>query len=309
MQVLLAQPRGFCAGVARAVEIADRALEMYGAPVFVYHEIVHNGHVVGNLRSRGAVFVDDLADVPEGSVTIFSAHGVSSAIVAEAKARKLQVIDATCPLVTKVHLQAQRQSQRGHTVVVIGHVGHEEVEGTRGSIAGPVHVVSTVEEIEALPMSADAPVAYVTQTTLSIDDTRDLIEALETRYPDIVGPGLDDICYATQNRQRAVVQLARKADLIIVVGARNSSNSNRLQEVAADHGVPARLVEQADQLEIEWLRGVQAIGVTAGASTPEFLVREVIERLREFGAREVRELLGLAETVHFRMPDELRRSA
>ncbi len=309
MDVLLAQPRGFCAGVARAIEIAERALEMHGAPVYVYHEIVHNGHVVGDLASRGAVFVENIADIPEGAVTVFSAHGVSTAVVNEARERGLQVIDATCPLVTKVHLQAQRYSQRGFTIVIVGHAGHEEVEGTRGSVTGPVHVVGRLEEIDALPMNATDPVAYVTQTTLSIDDTRGLIAALEARYPDIVGPGLDDICYATLNRQRAVQQLARRVDLVIVVGAHNSSNSNRLQEVAADHGVPAWLVEDETDLQPVWLEGVKTVGVTAGASTPEYLVRKVCDRLKEFGAGSVRELPGLAETVRFRLPEALRQIA
>jgi len=309
MDVLLAQPRGFCAGVARAIEIADRALAMHGAPVYVFHEIVHNGHVVGDLASRGAIFVEDIADIPEGAVTVFSAHGVSTAVVEAARARNLQVIDATCPLVTKVHLQAQRYSQRGYTIVIVGHAGHEEVEGTRGSVTGPVHVVGTIDEIEALPMAMNDPVAYVTQTTLSIDDTRELIEALETRYPAIVGPGLDDICYATLNRQRAVQQLARRVDLVIVVGAHNSSNSNRLQEVAADHGVPAWLVEDETDVQAMWLDGVRTVGVTAGASTPEYLVQKVCARLREFGAGNVRELPGLAETVRFRLPEALRQIA
>jgi len=309
MDVLLAQPRGFCAGVARAIDIAERALEMHGAPVYVYHEIVHNGHVVGDLASRGAVFVQNIADIPEGAVTVFSAHGVSTAVVDEARERGLQVIDATCPLVTKVHLQAQRYSQRGFTIVIVGHAGHEEVEGTRGSVTGPVHVVGRLEEIDALPMNATDPVAYVTQTTLSIDDTRGLIAALEARYPDIVGPGLDDICYATLNRQRAVQQLARRVDLVIVVGAHNSSNSNRLQEVAADHGVPAWLVEDETDLQPVWLEGVKTVGVTAGASTPEYLVRKVCDRLKEFGAGSVRELPGLAETVRFRLPEALRQIA
>jgi len=305
VNVLLAQPRGFCAGVARAIEIAERALEMYVAPVYVFHEIVHNGHVVGDLAARGAVFVEDIADIPEGGVTVFSAHGVSTAVVESARARGLKVIDATCPLVTKVHLQAQRYSQRGYTIVVVGHAEHEEVVGTRGSVSGPVQVVGTLEEIAALPMSRDEPVAYVTQTTLSMNDTRELIAALEERYPDIVGPGLEDICYATMNRQRAVQQLARRVDLIIVVGAHNSSNSNRLQEVAADSGVPAWLVEDEREVQPIWLEGVGSVGLTAGASTPEYLVRRVSEKLTELGAASVRELPGLAETVRFRLPDSL----
>ncbi len=310
MNVLLAQPRGFCAGVARAIDIAEQALERFGAPVYIYHEIVHNGHVVRDLASRGAIFVDDIADIPEGAVTVFSAHGVAKSVVAEADRRHLQVIDATCPLVTKVHLQAQRYSQRGYTIIVVGHAGHEEVEGTRGSVSGPVHVVGTVEEIEALPVSSSTPVAYVTQTTLSLDDTRDLIDALRERYPDIVGPGLDDICYATQNRQRAVQQLARRVDLVIVVGARNSSNTNRLQEVAADHGVPARLIEHADEIELIWLDGVEHVGVTAGASTPEHLVQGVCNKLlQQLGAGTIRELPGIVETLRFRLPEVLRQTA
>jgi 4-hydroxy-3-methylbut-2-enyl diphosphate reductase len=309
VDVLLAQPRGFCAGVARAIDIAERTLAMHGAPVYIFHEIVHNGHVVGDLAARGAVFVENIEDIPEGSVTVFSAHGVATAVVEAAARRKLQVIDATCPLVTKVHLQAQRYSQRGFTIVVVGHAGHEEVEGTRGSIKGPVHVVGTIEEIAALPMGRYDPVAYVTQTTLSMDDTRELIDALEQRYPDIVGPGLDDICYATLNRQRAVQQLARRVDLVIVVGAQNSSNSNRLQEVAADQGVPAWLVQDESDVQPFWLQGVGIVGVTAGASTPEYLVRRVCERLREYGAQSVRELPGLAETVRFRLPEALRQIA
>lgn len=309
MKVLLAQPRGFCAGVARAIEIAERALAAHGAPVYVFHEIVHNRHVVEDLAARGAIFVDDIASIPEGSVTVFSAHGVATAVVEAAHARGLQVIDATCPLVTKVHLQAERYSQRGYTLVIVGHAGHEEVEGTRGSISGPVHVVGTIEDIEALPMGPEESVAYVTQTTLSMDDTWDLIDALERRYPDIVGPGLDDICYATANRQRAVRKLTERVDLVIVVGAHNSSNSNRLQEVAADHGVPARLIEEADDLDPIWLEGVESVGVTAGASTPERLVQGVCERLRELGAGSVRELPGLAETIRFRLPESLRQIA
>jgi len=309
MEALLAQPRGFCAGVARASEIADRALATYGAPVSVFHEIVHNKHVVDDLAARGAVFVDDIDAIPRGALTIFSAHGVATAVVDRARERGLRVIDATCPLVTKVHVQAQRYSQRGHVIVVIGHAGHEEVEGTRGSVEGEVHVVGTLEEIAALPMLPGTPVAYVTQTTLSLDDTRVLIEALEDRYPDIVGPGLDDICYATLNRQRAVRSLVKHVDLVLVVGSHNSSNANRLQEVAADHGVPARLLETADELDAAWLAGVRRIGVTAGASTPEHLVQGVLARLRELGVGQVRELPGLAETTRFRLPEMLRASA
>ena len=309
MKLILANPRGFCAGVYMAIDVVDQLLDICpGEPIYVYHEIVHNGHVVGDLASRGAIFVDDIAEIPEGSLTIFSAHGVANAVVEHAARRRLRVIDATCPLVTKVHVQAERYSQRGHVIVVIGHAGHEEVEGTRGSVSGPVHVVGSLEDIAALPMPSGTPVAYVTQTTLSLDDTRVLIEALERRYPDVIGPGLEDICYATQNRQRAVRQMARQVDLVIVVGARNSSNANRLQEVAADHGVPARLVEHAGELEPVWLAEVRTVGVTAGASTPEILVTGVCERLRELGAGAIRELPGLAETTRFRLPEILRRA-
>ena len=304
-RVLLAAPRGYCAGVDRAVITVEKALELYGAPVYVRKEIVHNKHVVSTLEQKGVIFVNETDEVPEGKTVIFSAHGVSPAVHEQAAARSLKTIDATCPLVTKVHLQAQRYSQRGYTIVVVGHAEHEEVEGTRGSVNGPVQVVGTLEEIAALPMSRDAPVAYVTQTTLSMNDTRELIAALEERYPDIVGPGLEDICYATMNRQRAVQQLARRVDLIIVVGAHNSSNSNRLQEVAADSGVPAWLVEDEREVQPIWLEGVGSVGLTAGASTPEYLVRRVSEKLTELGAASVRELPGLAETVRFRLPDSL----
>jgi 4-hydroxy-3-methylbut-2-enyl diphosphate reductase len=309
MDVVLAQPRGFCAGVARAIEIVERALARYGAPVYVYHEIVHNGHVVDDLASRGAVFVDEIASIPQGAVTVFSAHGVSHAVVAEAQVRGLRVVDATCPLVTKVHVQAQRYSRRGHTVVVVGHAGHEEVVGTTGSVDGPVHVVGTLEDVAALPMPRDAPIAYVTQTTLSLDDTRELIEALEARYPAIVGPGLDDICYATLNRQRSTRAMARQVDLVLVVGARNSSNSNRLREVALQQGVPAYLVQTAADLDPAWLAGAGRVGVTAGASAPELLVQDVCARLVELGAGTVRELPGLAETVKFRLPEALQQTA
>jgi 4-hydroxy-3-methylbut-2-enyl diphosphate reductase len=295
--------------VARAIEIVERALDRFGPPVYVYHEIVHNGHVVDGLAARGAVFVDDIDRIPFGAVTVFSAHGVANAVTATAQARKLRVIDATCPLVTKVHLQAQRYAKRGHTIVVVGHAGHEEVEGTTGSVDGPVHVVGTLEEVAALPMPRDAAVAYVTQTTLSVDDTRELIDALEARYPAIVGPGLDDICYATLNRQRATRTMARQVDLVLVVGARNSSNSNRLREVALQQGVPSYLVQSAAELDPAWLAGVGRVGVTAGASAPEVLVQDVCARLAELGARSVRELPGLAETVKFRLPELLQQQS
>jgi len=308
-EVLLAQPRGFCAGVVRAIEIVERALELFGAPVYVFHEIVHNGHVVADLRARGAVFVDSIEDVPPGAVTIFSAHGVSTAVVRQAFGRALDVIDATCPLVAKVHLQAQRYAAQGRTIVVIGHAGHEEVVGTMGRVDTPVHRAGDVDEVARLAIAPDEPVAYVTQTTLSLDDTRAVIDALQRRFPDIVGPQTDDICYATQNRQSAVRRLAAEVDLLLVVGARNSSNSQRLREVAAQQGVNAYLVQDEAGIDSAWLAGVQRIGLTAGASTPELLVQRVAARLREWGAGEIRQLAGTAEEVVFRLPVALLRRA
>jgi 4-hydroxy-3-methylbut-2-en-1-yl diphosphate reductase len=301
-RVLLAQPRGFCAGVVRAVDVVEQALAIFGGPVYVFHEIVHNGHVVQSLRCRGAVFVDRIEDIPERAVTVFSAHGVAQKVVAQARARALRVIDATCPLVAKVHLQAQRYAQRGCTVLIIGHPGHDEVEGTRGSILGPTHVVCTVEDIERLDLQENTPLAYVTQTTLSVDDTRHIIAALRRRFPAIEGPELADICYATQNRQVAVRMLARQADRVLVVGDRSSSNSCRLREVAEQQGVPAWLIEDESQIDPAWIDGARCIGVTAGASTPEVLVQAVCERLRSLGARSIEQLPGKAEVVNFRLP-------
>jgi 4-hydroxy-3-methylbut-2-en-1-yl diphosphate reductase len=308
-EVLMAQPRGFCAGVVRAIEIVERALELFGAPVYVFHEIVHNGHVVADLRARGAVFVDSIEEVPPGAVTIFSAHGVSTTVVRQAFGRALDVIDATCPLVTKVHLQAQRYAAQGRTLVVIGHAGHEEVVGTMGRVDTPVHRAGDVGEVAGLPIAADEPVAYVTQTTLSLDDTRAVIDALQQRFPGIVGPDTDDICYATQNRQGAVRRLAAEVDLLLVVGARNSSNSQRLREVAAQQGVTAYLVQDETGIDPAWLAGVQRIGLTAGASTPELLVQRVAARLREWGAGDIRQLEGTLEEVVFRLPVALLRRA
>jgi 4-hydroxy-3-methylbut-2-enyl diphosphate reductase len=302
MEALLAQPRGFCAGVVRAIEIVERALEIHGRPVYVVHEIVHNRHVVDRLREQGAVFVEDVDAVPRGAVTVLSAHGVATRIARRAAARRLRVIDAICPLVAKVHLQAQRYARLGRAVVLIGHAGHPEVEGTRGSVDGEVHVVASEAEIEALPFAADAPLAYVTQTTLSLDDTRQLIAALERRFPGIEGPDVDDICYATQNRQAAVRRLADDVDLVLVVGARNSSNSNRLREVASQQGIPAHLVEEASEIDPRWLQGVDRVGVTAGASAPECLVQGVLARLAGFASLSVRELDGPSENVTFRLP-------
>ena len=307
--VLLAQPRGFCAGVVRAIEIVERAIDLHGAPVYVFHEIVHNGHVVDGLRRRGAVFVDDLALVPPGAVTVFSAHGVSLAVVRQAEARGLQVIDATCPLVAKVHLEAQRHARAGRQIIVIGHAGHEEVVGTMGRVQVPVHLVSDVAAVALLPLAADLPLAYVTQTTLSLDDTREVIAALQARFPGIVGAETDGICYATQNRQNAVRALAQQVDLLLVVGASNSSNCQRLREVAAQQGVAAHLVRSADDIDPQWLQGVHCIGVSAGASTPEVLVQQVARRLRDLGAADVRQADGLAESVVFRLPLSLLRRA
>jgi 4-hydroxy-3-methylbut-2-en-1-yl diphosphate reductase len=308
-EAVLARPRGFCAGVRRAIDIVERALVLHGAPVYVFHEIVHNGHVVAQLRERGAVFVDDLSLVPVGAATVFSAHGVSRAVVALAQRRSLQVIDATCPLVTKVHVQAQRYARMGHTIVVIGHAGHEEVVGTVGQVDGPVYVVGQVADVEALPMAVDAPVAYVTQTTLSVDDTRLVIAALHHKYLHVVGPSTDDICYATQNRQHAIRTLAAQVDLVLVVGASNSSNSQRLREVAEQQGLPAYLVQDENNVDSEWLVGARRVGISAGASTPELLVQRVTQRLRSLGAASVRELPGVDEQVAFRLPMQVLRRA
>jgi len=309
MELLLAQPRGFCAGVVRAIEAVEGALRLYRPPVYVFHEIVHNPHVVADLRQRGAIFVDAIEDIPPGAVVVFSAHGVSRDVVARARARQLRTIDATCPLVTKVHMQLARYARLGCALVMIGHHGHEEVEGTIGSVDAPVHLISTVDEVALLPIGQDERVAYVTQTTLSLDDTREVIEALKRRWPEIAGPDVDDICYATQNRQHAVRLLAQQVDLVLVVGARNSSNSNRLREVAEQHGVPARLIQDAGEIEPSWLEGVQRVGLTAGASAPEAIVERVQARLRELGVRSVRELDGPQEYLVFKLPHGMRLRA
>ena len=310
MEVRLANPRGFCAGVDRAITIVERALEIHGAPVFVLHEIVHNTHVVSDLSRRGVKFVDSLEEVPSGSVTIFSAHGVSDEVVNTAKLRGLRVIDATCPLVTKVHVQAQQYRRKGNHVILIGHPGHPEVEGTRGRIEGPVTVLSTVEEVEALVVENPEALAYVTQTTLSIDDTREVIDALVRRFPAIKGPELKDICYATQNRQNAVKQLAEeRIDVLLVIGSKNSSNSNRLAELGTRKGVQSHLIDDAREIQPAWLVGARRIGVTAGASAPEGLVQEVIERLRTLGVDSVQEMPGEGEGVEFKLPEELQAGA
>ena len=309
MEVILAQPRGFCAGVVRAVDIVERALEIHGAPIYVFHEIVHNRHVVASLQARGAIFVQELDLVPPGSVIVFSAHGVSNAIAQQAKRQGLEIVDATCPLVAKVHVQAQRYSASGRELIIIGHLGHEEVDGTLGSVSGPVQVVSTCADVATLSVIDPDQLAYVTQTTLSVDDTREVIAALKRRFPSIRGPDLDDICYATQNRQNAVRQLTTEVDLLLVVGARNSSNSLRLREVGEQQGVAAYLIQEASEIEPGWLAGVHRVGVTAGASTPEILVRRVLARLRELGVSETRELKGEPETIAFSLPKLLSSKA
>ena len=305
MRVVLAQPRGFCAGVERAIEIVERAIEKYGPPIYVRHEIVHNRHVVERLRAKGARFVDHLADIPPGSVTIFSAHGVSSRVEDEAAARDLPVIDATCPLVSKVHSEGQRYASQGRETVLIGHAGHPEIEGTMGRIDGKVHLISRAEEVAALEVGDPEKIPYITQTTLSVDDTRAVIEALRRRFPKIVGPDTKDICYATQNRQRAARELAQQVDVVLVVGAANSSNSNRLREIAAEQGVPAHLIADADALDPRWVEGAQSVGITAGASAPDELVQALIDRLREIGDVALETLPGITENVRFRMPAEL----
>src|SRR5688572_6454603 len=297
MEVVLANPRGFCAGVDRAIAIVEQALAQHGAPIYVRHEVVHNKFVVDDLRTKGAVFVEELDEVPPGATVIFSAHGVSRAIRAEADRRGLKVFDATCPLVTKVHVEVQKMHDAGREIVMIGHAGHPEVEGTMGQLETGVFLVDSVDEVERLVVSDPTKLAYVTQTTLSVDDAAAIVEALRRRFPEIVGPKKDDICYATQNRQDAVKVLSPQVDVVIVVGSPNSSNSNRLREVAANRGVPAYMVDRASQLEPSWLAGAGRVGVTAGASAPEVLVREVIERLRALGAQSVRNLDGVVERV------------
>ncbi|MBV8768380.1 MAG: 4-hydroxy-3-methylbut-2-enyl diphosphate reductase [Hyphomicrobiales bacterium] len=305
MKIILAQPRGFCAGVVRAIEIVERALEKYGAPVYVRHEIVHNRHVVESLKAKGAHFVEDLDEVPPGAVTIFSAHGVSRKVENEAKRRSLPTIDATCPLVTKVHNQGRRYVDQGRVLVFIGHAGHPEVEGTLGQIDGDIHLVQREEDVEKLPLASETPIAYITQTTLSVDDTRDVIAALHHRFKDVQGPDIRDICYATQNRQTAVRELSRLADVIIVVGARNSSNSNRLREIGEEAGLPSYLVADSSEIDAEWLRDAKVVGVTAGASAPEVLVDDVVRALMRIAPSELSILDGPKENVNFRLPADV----
>ena len=307
MDVLLANPRGFCAGVERAIEIVERALEQRGAPIYVRHEIVHNKYVVEDLRKKGAIFVEELDEVPRGSTVIFSAHGVSKEIWREAEALGLKVFDATCPLVTKVHVEVSKMLREGYEIVMIGHRGHPESEGTMGQAESGMHLVETVEDVGRLSVAKPDRLAYVTQTTLSVDDAAQIVAALRARFPSIRGPKRDDICYATQNRQDAVKFMAPRCDVVIVVGSPNSSNSNRLREVAQNMGVEAYMVDNAADLRPEWIAGKPRVGVTAGASAPEVLVNELIERLRALGAKSVRPLEGIAEHVVFTLPRELVR--
>jgi 4-hydroxy-3-methylbut-2-enyl diphosphate reductase len=305
MQIILAQPRGFCAGVVRAIEIVERALKKYGAPVYVRHEIVHNKHVVDSLKAKGARFVESLSEIPENAVTIFSAHGVARRVEDEASARALPVLDATCPLVTKVHNQGRRYVEQGRTLVLIGHAGHAEVEGTMGQISAPVFLVQTEQDVETLDIPPSTPVAYVTQTTLSVDDTKGIIAALERRFSNLIGPDIRDICYATQNRQAAVRELSALVDVLLVVGANNSSNSTRLREIGTEAGVPSYLIADGSELQPEWVTAARVVGITAGASAPEILVDGVIDALGCLGPVEVSTLAGRQETAEFRLPEEL----
>ncbi|WP_036769085.1 4-hydroxy-3-methylbut-2-enyl diphosphate reductase [Photorhabdus australis] len=310
MQILLANPRGFCAGVDRAISIVERALELYGAPIYVRHEVVHNRYVVDNLRERGAIFIEEIAEVPDDAILIFSAHGVSQAIRAEARSRNLTMLfDATCPLVTKVHMEVARASRKGKEAILIGHAGHPEVEGTMGqynNAEGGMYLVESPEDVWNLKVKDEDNLCFMTQTTLSVDDTSEVIDALNARFPNIVGPRKDDICYATTNRQEAVRDLASDADVVLVVGSKNSSNSNRLAELAQRVGKPAYLIDSADDIKEEWITGISAVGVTAGASAPDILVQQVIDRLKNLGADFVKELHGREENIVFEVPKELR---
>ena len=310
MQILMANPRGFCAGVDRAISIVERALEIYGAPIYVRHEVVHNRYVVDDLRQRGAIFIEEISEVPDGSILIFSAHGVSQAIRQEARSRDLTMLfDATCPLVTKVHMEVARASRKGKEAILIGHAGHPEVEGTMGQYNNPeggMYLVESPEDVWMLQVKDENNLSFMTQTTLSVDDTSDVIDALTRRFPNIVGPRKDDICYATTNRQEAARELAEKADIVLVVGSKNSSNSNRLAELASRMGKAAFLIDGAEDIQTEWLKDKKIIGLTAGASAPDILVRQVIDRLKELGADSVVELQGREENIVFEVPKELR---
>jgi 4-hydroxy-3-methylbut-2-enyl diphosphate reductase len=304
MQIILAQPRGFCAGVDRAIAIVEKALEKFGAPIYVRHEVVHNKFVIEDLKQKGAIFVEDLADVPAGNTLIFSAHGVSQAVRAEAAERGLTIFDATCPLVTKVHLEVKRLREQGFEIIMIGHKGHPEVEGTMGQAQGGMYLVEEVSDVATLQVASEK-LAYVTQTTLSVDDAQVVIDTLRVRFPAIVGPKKDDICYATQNRQDAVKHLAKEVDVVVVVGSPNSSNSNRLREVAANLGIDSYMVDNASELKAEWFVGKQNVGVTAGASAPDILVRQVIAQVEQFGAGNIRQMDGIEENVIFSLPKGL----
>jgi len=306
MKILLANPRGFCAGVDRAIDIVERAIDMFGAPIYVRHEVVHNRHVVDDLKDKGAIFVEELHEVPDGSTVIFSAHGVSKAVQAEAQGRDLKVFDATCPLVTKVHMEVKRHRDRGAEIVMIGHQGHPEVDGTMGQFDSGMYLIEDVPDVAKLDVSSPDNLAYVTQTTLSVDDTKVVIDALKERFPSIKGPKKDDICYATQNRQDAVRALSRDAQLVVVVGSSNSSNSNRLRELSESIGVTSYMVDQAEQVEESWFDGIDVVGVTAGASAPEILVKGVIDRIKQLGGTVVNEVNGPVESVSFSIPIELR---
>ena len=305
MQIILANPRGFCAGVERAIAIVERAIDKFGAPIYVRHEVVHNKFVCDDLRAKGAVFIDDLADVPTGGTVIFSAHGVSKAVRAEAESRGLKVFDATCPLVTKVHLQVARMRKEGREIVMIGHKGHPEVEGTMGQSPEGMYLVETEADVALLGVPTPSRLSYVTQTTLSVDDADKIVSALKDRYPEITGPKRDDICYATQNRQDAAKELATKADVVLVVGSQSSSNSRRLCEVAANLGAKAYLIDQAEQIDLSWLKGADCVGITAGASAPEILVKSVVNRLREIYSGVIVNQPGVQENVTFALPKEL----
>ena len=307
-RVLLASPRGYCAGVERAVETVERALSLYGPPVYVRKQIVHNAHVVRELESRGAVFVDDEADVPRGSTLVLSAHGVAPSVYERAADLRLHTIDATCPLVTKVHVQARRYAADGHRIVLIGHAGHEEVVGTMGEAPEATVLVQSIEEAEALELPAGTPVAYITQTTLSVDETDAIIRRLRERFPNIVGPRTDDICYATTNRQMAVKQMALECDLVLVIGSKNSSNSNRLVEVARDHGADSHLIDNESEVEEAWLEGKRVVGITSGASAPEDLVQRLVDFFRERGTEDVQEFQVVEEDVRFMLPKEIRKA-
>ena len=309
MKVILAQPRGFCAGVVRAIDIVEKALAKYQAPIYVRHEIVHNRHVVDSLKSKGAIFVEELGEAPDGAHVVFSAHGVAKTVIRAAAARGLPVLDATCPLVSKVHMQGKRYASRGRTLILIGHAGHPEVEGTMGQVGAPVHLVSTEADVDQLEIPRDTPTAYVTQTTLSVDDTKGVIEALKKRFTDITGPDTSDICYATQHRQSAVRDLCKVSDVILVVGAANSSNSNRLREIGVEEGLPSYLIADGDELDPKWVEGAKTVGLTAGASAPEELIQSVINALRRLGDVEVSTMDGIVENIEFRLPAELRTPA